>query len=111
MYKQIFPLVWKEVTDFQIDKAVKNGMIPRHYMIDDATDRLKGYVEVYLREEIRDEAAVQDVEAFEQFMEVAAISDGEMINYANIAIFIWHKDLYRLLCRLCRERCRRHLRY
>lgn len=85
MYKQIFPLVWKEVTDFQIDKAVKNGMIPRHYMIDDAT-RLEGYVEVYLREEIRDEAAVQDVEAFEQFMEVAAISDGEMINYANIAI-------------------------
>ena len=85
-------------------------MIPRHYMIDDAT-RLEGYVEVYLREEIRDEAAVQDVEAFEQFMEVAAISDGETINYANIAIFIRHKDLYRLLCRLCRERCRRHLRY
>lgn len=83
----------KEVTDFQIDKAVQNGMIPRHYMIDDAT-RLEEYVEVYLREEIRDEAAVQDVEAFEQFMEVAAISDGEMINYANIAIFIWHKDLY-----------------
>ena len=51
MYKQIFPLVWKEVTDFQIDKAVKNGMIPRHYMIDDAM-RLEGYVEVYLREEI-----------------------------------------------------------
>ena len=110
MYKRIVPLARKEVTDFQIDKAVQNGMIPRHYMIDDAT-RLEGYVEVYLREEIRDEAAVQDVEAFEQFMEVAAISDGETINYANIAIFIWHKDLYRLLCRLCREHCRRHLRY
>ena len=110
MYKRIVPLARKEVTDFQIDKAVQNGMIPRHYMIDDAT-RLEGYVEVYLREEIRDEAAVQDVEAFEPFMEVASISDGEMINYANIAIFIWHKDLYRLLCRLCRERCRRHLRY
>lgn len=88
MYKQIFPLVWKEVTDFQIDKAVQNGMIPRHYMIDDATDRLEGYVEVYLREEIRDEAAVQDVEASEQFMETAGISDCEMINYANISIFV-----------------------
>lgn len=59
MYKRIVPLARKEVTDFQIDKAVQNGMIPRHYMIDDAT-RLEGYVEVYLREEIRDEAAVQD---------------------------------------------------
>lgn len=85
MYKQIFPLVWKEVTDFQIDTAVKNGMIPRHYMNDDAT-RLEGYVEVYLREEIRNESAVQDIEAFEQFMEAAAISDGDMINYANISI-------------------------
>lgn len=83
--RTLFPLVWKEVTDFQIDKAVQNGMIPRHYLVDNAMDRLEGYVEVYLREEIRDEAAVQDVEAFEQFMEAAAISDGEMINYSNIA--------------------------
>lgn len=83
--RTLFPLVWKEVTDFQIDKAVQNGMIPRHYLVDDATDRLESYVELYLREEIRDEAAVQDVEAFEQFMEAAAISDGEMINYSNIA--------------------------
>ena len=42
-------------------------------------------MEVYLREEIRDETAVQDVDAFEQFMEAAAISDGELINYASIA--------------------------
>ena len=83
--RTLFPLVWKEVPDFQIDKAVQNGMIPRHYLVDDATDRLEAYVDVYLREEIRDEAAVQDVEAFEQFMEAAAISDGEMINYSNIA--------------------------
>ena len=83
--RTLFPLVWIEVTDFQIDKAVQNGMIPRHYLVDDATDRLEGYVEVYLREEIRDEAAVQDYDAFEQFMEAAAISDGEMINYSNIA--------------------------
>lgn len=83
--RTLFPLVWKEVPDYQIDKAVQNGMIPRHYLADDATDRLEAYVEVYLREEIRDEAAVQNVEAFEQFMEAAAISDGEMINYSNIA--------------------------
>lgn len=83
--RTLYPLVWKEVSDFQIDRAVQNGMIPRHYMVDDATDRLEGYVELYLREEIRDEAAVENVEAFEQFMEAAAISDGEMINYSNVA--------------------------
>ena len=83
--RTLFPLVWREVTDFQIDRAVQNGMIPRHYMVDDATDRIEGYVELYMREEIRNEATVKDVEAFEQFMEAAAISNGEMINYANIA--------------------------
>lgn len=81
----LYPLVWPEVTDFQLDRALQNGMIPRHYQVPDATKRLKGYVEVYLNEEIREEGEVRELEAFERFMEVAAISDGEMLNYSNIA--------------------------
>ncbi len=81
----LYPLVWPEVTDFQIDRAVQNGMIPRHYMVEDATKRLSGYVKVYLNEEIREEGEVRELDAFERFMEVAAICDGEMLNYANIA--------------------------
>ena len=81
----LYPLVWPEVTDFQLDRAVQNGMIPRHYMVEDATKRLKGYVEVYLNEEIREEGEVRELDAFERFMEIAAISDGEMLNYSNIA--------------------------
>lgn len=81
----LYPLVWPEVTDFQLDRAVQNGMIPRHYMVPDATKRLRGYVEVYLNEEIREEGEVRELDAFEVFMEVAAISDGEILNYSNIA--------------------------
>ena len=83
--EMLYPLVWPEVTDFQIDRAVQNGMIPRHYMVEDATKRLSGYVKVYLDEEIREEGEVRQLDAFERFMEVAAISDGEMLNYSNIA--------------------------
>lgn len=83
--ESLYPLVWPEVTDFQIDRAVQNGMIPRHYMVANATKRLAGYVKVYLDEEIREEGEVRDLDAFERFMEVAAISDGEMLNYSNIA--------------------------
>ncbi len=36
-------------------------------------------------EEIREEGEVRDLDAFERFMEVAAISDGEILNYSNIA--------------------------
>ena len=81
----LYPLVWPEVTDFQLDRAVQNGMIPRHYMVEDATKRLSGYVKVYLDEEIREEGEIRELDAFERFMEVAAISDGEMLNYSNIA--------------------------
>ena len=81
----LYPLVWPEVTDFQIDRAVQNGMIPRHYMVENATKRLSGYVKIYLDEEIREEGEVRELDAFERFMEVAAISDGEMLNYSNIA--------------------------
>ncbi|MBQ7162387.1 MAG: ATP-binding protein [Bacteroidales bacterium] len=81
----LYPLVWPEVTDFQLDRAVQNGMIPRHYMVPDATKRLRGYVEVYLNEEIREEGEIRELDAFEVFMEVAAISDGEILNYSNIA--------------------------
>jgi predicted AAA+ superfamily ATPase len=81
----LYPLVWPEVTDYQIDRAVQNGMIPRHYMVEDATKRLSGYVKIYLDEEIREEGEVRELDAFERFMEVAAICDGEMLNYSNIA--------------------------
>ena len=81
----LYPLVWPEVTDFQIDRAVQNGMIPRHYMVEDATKRLSGYVKIYLDEEIREEGEVRELDAFERFMEVAAICDGEILNYSNIA--------------------------
>ena len=83
--RTLFPLVWPEVPDFDIDRAVQNGMIPRHYLVKDATDRLESYVDLYLREEIQEEALVQDIDDFTRFMEVAAISDGEMLNYENIA--------------------------
>ena len=81
----LFPLVWPEVPNLEIDRAVQNGMIPRHYMVKDATDRLESYVDLYLREEIQEEALVQDIDDFTRFMEVAAICDGEMLNYENIA--------------------------
>lgn len=36
--RTLFSLVSKEVIDFQINKAVQNGMIPRHYLVNNATD-------------------------------------------------------------------------
>ena len=81
----LFPLVSAEIPDFDLGRAIQNGMIPRHYMVANARNRLKSYIELYLKEEIIEEAAVQKVDDFIRFLEVAAISNGEMLNYENVA--------------------------
>lgn len=60
-------------------------MIPRHYDVKDARVRLKNYVNLYLKEEIEEEALVQDIDRFERFLEVAAVTNTEILNYENIA--------------------------
>lgn len=81
----LFPLVSAEIPDFDLGRAIQNGLIPRHYMVANARKRLQGYIDLYLTEEITEEAAVQNLDDFVRFMEVAAISDGEIMNYENVA--------------------------
>ena len=81
----LFPLVSAELNDFDLNRALNNGMIPRHYLITDASKRLAGYVGVYLQTEIIQEALVRNLPSFNRFLEAAALTDGEMVVYSNIA--------------------------
>lgn len=99
----LFPLVSAEIPDFDLERAVQNGMIPRHYMVANARNRIKSYIELYVKEEILEEAAVQKVDDFVRFLEVVAISDGEMLNYENVASDCGVsantvKSYYKILC-------------
>lgn len=81
----LFPLVSAEIPDFDLIKACNNGMLPRHYLVDDASKRIHAYVGDYLQQEIKAEALTRNLNTFSHFMEVAALSDGEIVNYNNIA--------------------------
>ena len=81
----MFPFVSCEIPDFDIDRAINNGMIPRHYSKDNPANLLKAYVGIYLREEIQAESLVRNLAGFSRFLEVAALTDGEMVNYLIIA--------------------------
>lgn len=80
-----YPLVSAEIPDFDLDRALLHGMLPTHYLSKNPRRLLSAYVDVYLREEIREEALVRNLASFQRFLEVAALTDGEMVNYANIA--------------------------
>ena len=85
----LYPFVSAEIPDFDIDKAVNFGMIPSHYLAKNPSRNLAAYIEVYLKEEIKEEALVRNLNTFQRFLEVAALTDGEMINNNNIAQDCW----------------------
>lgn len=81
----MYPFVSAEIPDFDLLRAVNNGMLPRHYLTENAEPRLRAYVGDYLQEEIRAEALTRNLTSFNRFLEVAALTDGEIVNYQNIA--------------------------
>ena len=82
---QLFPLVFPEIPDFSLLRALNHGLLPRHYLAQEPGPLLEAYVGDYLKEEITAEAATRNIPAFSRFLEVAALSNGEIVNFQNIA--------------------------
>jgi predicted AAA+ superfamily ATPase len=81
----LYPFVSAELDDFDIDRAVNYGMLPPHYLAKNPSRLLSAYIQVYLKEEIKEEALVRNLNSFQRFLEIAALTNGEMINNNNIA--------------------------
>ncbi len=81
----MYPLVSAEIEDFNLDRALTFGLIPKIYTSKAPTRLLQAYVDVYLKEEIKAEALVRNLANFTKFLEISAMTDGEMVNYQNIA--------------------------
>jgi uncharacterized protein len=82
---ELFPLVSNEIPDFDLLRALNNGLLPRHYLSENPKKLISAYIGNYLRDEIMAEARIRNVTTFSRFLEVAAFSNGEMVNYSNIA--------------------------
>ena len=83
--RTLFPLVSAEVPDFDLNRALNNGMLPRHYLVENPTMRIQSYIGDYLQQEIVEEAIVRRLDSFTRFLQVAALSNSEIVNYTNIA--------------------------
>ncbi len=81
----LFPFVSAEIPDFDLNRALNNGMLPRHYLVADPSKRIQSYIGDYLQQEIVEEAIVRQLDAFTRFLQVAALSNTEIVNYTNIA--------------------------
>jgi predicted AAA+ superfamily ATPase len=82
---ELYPLVSPEIPDFNLLRALNNGLLPRHYLSANPKKLISSYIGNYLRDEIMAEARIRNITTFSRFLEVAAFSNGEMVNYSNIA--------------------------
>jgi len=82
---ELHPLIYKEITDFNLARALNHGLLPKHYISEKHEHLLQSYVGEYLKEEIAAEAIVRNIPAFTRFLEIAAFSNGSIVNYKNIA--------------------------
>jgi predicted AAA+ superfamily ATPase len=82
---ELHPLTWSEISDFSLERALNHGLLPPHYQADDPRPLLHAYVGDYLREEIYAESLVRNLPSFQRFLEVAALMNGEIVNYTTIA--------------------------
>lgn len=81
----LFPLTSKEIPDFNIHRYLLYGGLPQIYGSDYPEEELDAYVDTYLKEEIKQEALVQNFIHFSRFLNVAAVINTEQLNYANVS--------------------------
>jgi len=85
----LYPLTAPELRgSFELDEALSWGTLPGIYSLrgnDDKQAYLRTYALTYLKEEIAAEQIVRRLDPFRQFLEVAAQSNGMIVNHANIA--------------------------
>lgn len=80
-----YPLVYPEIPDFNLLKALNTGLIPSHYLSDNPQKSLQAYVQDYLTEEIKAEGLTRNLPAFTRFLDSFAFSNGELTNFTNVA--------------------------
>lgn len=85
LQKRLFPLVSKELINFDLNKIINFGSLPAIYNSEIPEKELLSYVGTYLREEIQAEGLVRRLEPFSEFLDIAGLSNTEVVNYTNIA--------------------------
>ncbi|MCB0328425.1 MAG: ATP-binding protein [Bdellovibrionales bacterium] len=85
----LFPFTSLELgDDFDLHSALQYGCLPQSVNYDSPLDKrrfLKAYANTYLKEEVWGEQLVRKIEPFRKFLQVAAQSHGQEVNYSKIS--------------------------
>jgi predicted AAA+ superfamily ATPase len=83
---ELFGLTATEIgKDVDLVRLLNHGYLPTHYESDRPERLLASYVGDYLKEEVAAEGLVRNLPVFSAFLNAAALSDGDLVNFSNIA--------------------------
>ena len=71
--------------EFNLDRLLNHGCLPRMYISDRPQRLWSAYVADYLKEEVAAEGLVRNLPVFSEFLNVASLSDTELVNFSTIA--------------------------
>lgn len=71
--------------EFDLTRMLNHGYLPRVYLARQPKRLLNAYVANYLKEEIAAEGLVRNLPVFSEFLNMAALSDAEPVNFSTIA--------------------------
>lgn len=71
--------------EFNLNRMLNHGYLPSIYLSDRPRPLLEGYVGDYLKEEVAAEGLVRNLPVYSEFLNMAALSDTELVNFSTIA--------------------------
>ncbi len=84
--KYLHPLTYRELGGrFELYRALERGLLPSIYFSDDPRADLDAYAGSYLQQEVVAEGATRNIPAFSRFLRVAALCNGTIVNFTNVA--------------------------
>jgi len=85
----LYPLTVFELgTHFSLSSVLEYGTLPRIFNLEKEAEKqefLRSYTRTYLKEEIQVEQLVRKLYPFRDFLEIAAQSNGKIINFSSIS--------------------------
>ena len=70
---------------FDLQRALRDGMLPLVWGSPDGADALRAYASLYLGEEVQAEGLVRNIGHFSRFLETISFAHGGVLNISNLA--------------------------
>ena len=81
----LHPFMACELGEFDVESALRVGMIPLVLDSPDPEDTLAGYANLYLEQEVQAEGLTRNVGAFSRFLEAMSFSHGAVLNATEVS--------------------------